>query len=163
MLALVPCIETVKYGLEKFPEPGGEFRDLFSAHGREVRGKSLQLDFHRYYQIEREKRLVWVVARSIETNKPIGYSLHYWYRDLHYFADVVGADDLWFVDPPYRGSGVGRMVKLLGHAELQKAGCVRISDNIRMGGVSHKYMRDLGFVPYGFKWQKDLRVLYDEK
>ncbi|SRR6266436_2424061 len=158
MLALVPCIDTAKYGLEKFPEPGGEFRELFSAHGREVRGKSLQLDFHRYYQIEREKRLVWVVARSIETNKPIGYSLHYWYRDLHYFADIVGADDLWYVEKSFRKNGVGRMLKLMGHAELQRQGCVRTSDNIRASYSHHMLMRDVGFEPWGIRWQKELQL-----
>ncbi len=156
MLALVPCIDTVKYRLEKFPHGDKYFEFMFSEHGREVRGKPLKLDFMRYQQIEREKRLVWVVARSIEFNRPIGYSLHYWYTDLHDCGERIGTDDLWYVGNDFRGKGVGRMLKHMGHAELQRQGVVRTSDNIRSSFEHDTLMSNLGFQEWGVRWMKSL-------
>src|ERR1700686_2215600 len=107
-LKAVPDLETVTYGKELFPVSINQdaFKRLFNEHGMEVRGKPFELDYRRYYQIQSEGRLVWIVARSIETDAPIGYACSFWYRDLH-FNERVAADDLWFVTPAYREQGVG--------------------------------------------------------
>src|SRR5260370_9586101 len=114
MLQRVPDLEFVRYQKEIFPQPKSDFTTLFDAHGMEVRGKPFDLDFKRYHQIEFEHRLVWIVARSKETNEPIGYACSFWYRDLH-FDERVAADDLWFVQKGFRQSGVGRAVKIMCH------------------------------------------------
>ena len=126
MLQAVPDLEFVNYVYEAFPVKGSKFERLFKIHGMEVRGKPLELDFLRYQAIQMERRLVWVVARAIETGDPIGYACSFWYRDLH-FNERVAADDLWFVDRNYRRSGVGKTVKVMCHDQLKKAGVVRAS------------------------------------
>jgi len=157
MLQRVPDLEFVRYQMEIFPQPKSDFTPLFDLHGREVRGKPFDLDFRRYHQLEFEKRLVWIVARSIEPNQPIGYSCHYWYRDLHY-NERVGADDLWFVDRRGRGLGIGERLKLIGHDELRKCGVVETGDNIRSAFDHPNLMNDLGFNHWGTRWKKRLEL-----
>jgi len=73
---------------------------------------------------------------------------------LH-FDERVAADDLWFVRKDYRGSGVGKTVKLMCHTELKKQGVVTIYDTIRAVGFRHgTLMKELDFEPYGIRWKK---------
>lgn len=155
MLQAVPDLEFVRYEKSIFPGPGSEFNRLFDLHGLEVQGKPFDLDFRRYHQIEFEKRLVWIVARSIETNAPLGYACSYWYRDLH-FDERVAADDLWFVLKAERGRGIGKALKVMCHQELEKAGVVRIYDSIRATGIRQTLMDSLDFEPWGIRWLKEL-------
>lgn len=130
-----------------------EFDDLWRRHGDEVRGKPFDLDHARYRQIQKQGRLVWIVARN-DYGLPVGYSCHYWYRDIH-FDDKVATDDMWFVTPSIRGYGIGRQLKELGHAELKKQGVVRIYDLIRESAHA-RLLQDLGFRTWGIRWCKDL-------
>ena len=155
MLQAVPDLEFVTYEQEAFPGPVSKFNRLFDLHGIEVRGKPFDLDFRRYRQIQMERRLVWIVARAIETQEPIGYACSFWYRDLH-FDERVAADDLWFVDPSFRFTGVGKTVKVMCHAELKKAGVVWIGDDIRAAYDHPNLMKDLGFERWGTRWKKTL-------
>lgn len=143
---------------EPWPVPGGpgwrRFRELWDLHGCEVRGEPLALDHHRYQDIERDGRLIWVVAR--EQGLPIAYSGHFWYKSLH-FDERLGHDDLWFVAPAYRGLGIGRKVKEMGHAALKKAGCVATEDLIRANYDHPHLMADLGFKAWGTRWRKEFR------
>jgi hypothetical protein len=152
MLQVVPFAQ---YAKEVFPGPGSDFDQLFKAHGREVRGRPFDLDFRRYHAIEFDKRLVWIVARVPQTRKPIGYACSHWYRDMNFY-ERVAADGLWYVDPAYRRSGVGKTVKVLCHEHLEKAGVVRIYDNIRAAYNHPNLMHDLGFVNWGHRWVKVL-------
>src|ERR1700719_4635637 len=129
MLKAEVASENLKYSQELFPRRGSDFDPLFVLHGKEVRGRPFELDFDRYKQIGTEGRLVWMVARSTETNKPAGYACSFWYRDLH-FNERVAADDLWFVHPWHRNAGIGKTLKLMCHAELKKQGVVLIYDAI---------------------------------
>jgi GNAT superfamily N-acetyltransferase len=149
-------VDPIKIGREIFPPPVSDFAPLFEAHGIEVRGQPFQLDFKRYNQLEFEGRLVWVVARHRDMipwrdRIPVGYSCHYWYRDLH-FDERCATDDLWYVSKEYRGRGIGRRLKEMGHEILEKAGVTRIGDNIRDGAVSADQMAELGFEPWGTRW-----------
>ena len=148
---------------ELFPPPlkDGEFQPLFDAHGQEVRGRPFELDYTRYHKIEFEGRLVWIVARDyvrgpIDTRNPIGYSCSSWYRDLN-FNERVAADGLWFVLPAFRNRGIGKALKFAGHALLEKAGVVRTYDTIR-GKFNHPtLMADIGLIPTGIRWERELR------
>lgn len=135
------------------PLPQGKFAPLFLQHATEVRGKPFCLNYSRLYQIELENRLVWIVARN--KSEPIGYSLHFWYQDLH-FGDRLASDDLWFVLRDFRGKGIGGRLKELGHACLKKEGALRTSDTIRSEFDHPTLMTDLGFSPWGTRWTKDL-------
>jgi hypothetical protein len=155
MLQAISDLKFIRYQKEIFPGPKSEFTRLFDLHSMEVRGKTFDLDFRRYHQLEFERRLVWIVARSVETHEPIGYSCSFWYRDLH-FDERVAADDLWFVQKEFRRSGVGKTVKVKCHEELAKLGVVRIYDSIRMSFRHQILMRDLGMEPTGVRWMKEL-------
>jgi len=74
---------------------------------------------------------------------------------LH-FDERVAADDLWFVRKDYRGSGVGKTVKLMCHTELKKQGVVKICDTIRAAYNHPGLMSDLGFELWGYRWLKTL-------
>jgi len=154
MLRAVPDLETVTYGKESFPSVH-QLRGLFLAHGIEVRGKPFDLDFPRYRQIEKEGRLVWIVARTVEHSIPIGYACSFWYRDLH-FNERVAADDLWYVDKSYRRSGIGKAVKVMSHVELKRQGVVRVYDTIRSTYNHPTLMQDLGFEKQATRWVKIL-------
>lgn len=132
----------VSYAREKFPSeygPQGQlWKELFNAHGQEVRGRNMKIFWSRYYAIERDNRLIWIVARDEQTGVPVGYSCHWWYVDMH-FGDVVGADDLWYVIPGARHLGIGRRVKEIGLSWLKHAGAERTYDIIRAGAPNEVY------------------------
>jgi hypothetical protein len=156
MLQTASDLEFVTYEQEAFPGPVSKFNRLFDLHGIEVRGKPFNLDYPRYKQIEREGRLVWIVARSIETQVPVGYACAHWYRDLN-FDERVAADGLWYVNKSCRRLGIGKTVKTICHEELKKQGVVRVYDTIRAVGFRHAtLMRDLGFEPAAIRWTKEL-------
>src|SRR6266436_5337784 len=157
MLAPNAQVGKIRYGTESFPGPVSAFNRLFLHHGLEVRGRPFELDFKRYQQLELEKRLIWIVARWKKSNVPIGYSCHFWYRDLHY-DDRVGADDLWFVDRRVRSLGIGMTLKLIGHDELRRHGAIKTSDNIRRAFAHPNLMNDLGFGWWGIRWVKRLEI-----
>ena len=145
---------------EVFPPPlrQGEFATLFKMHGLEVAGRPFDLDYRRYFQLEADGRLVFVVARDDHagpTAPAVGYSCHFWYRDLH-FNERVGADDLWFVAPRYRKRGIGACLKLWGHELMRYRGCVRIRDVIRDEFDHPDLMRKIGFARRATQWTRDL-------
>ena len=159
MLQAVPDLE-LTFRKEDFPRVVNRdsFGPLFHDHGMEVRGKPFELDYKRYYQIEAEGRLVWVVASTVGHGPrltPIGYCCSFWYRDLH-FDERVAADDLWYVAPAFRGKDVGKKVKLMCHAELKKQGVLTVGDNIRSAYDHPSLMKDLGFERWGTRWKKTL-------
>jgi hypothetical protein len=156
MLQAVPDLEFVRYQKEIFPGPKSDFTPLFDAHGREVRGMPFDLDFRRYHQMEFQKRLVWIVARSMETGAPLGYACAFWYRGLN-FDERVAEDGLWFVEKNSRRLGIGKTVKAMCHAELVSAGVVRVYDTIRRGFNNTGIMHDLGFREWGTRWMKEIR------
>ena len=156
MLQAVTNLEFVRYQKEIFPGPKSDFTPLFDAHGMEVRGKPFSLDFKRYHRIEFEHRLVWIVARSMETGLPLGYACSFWYYDLHYRDELVAADDLWFVQKNSRRLGIGKMVKVMCHKELAAAGVIRVRDTIRRGFNNTAVMHDLGFREGATGWDKEL-------
>lgn len=146
----------MKIAREKFPTAAERitFAPLWIAHGIEVRGRPLELDFARYEQIERDGRLVCVTARDMD-GRPVGYSWHYWYASLH-FSQRTGHDDLWYVDRGYRMGGIGMAMRRMGLDLLREAGAVETSDFIREGGVWPGTMTALGYERRGSWWERKL-------
>ena len=132
---------------------GGEFRSLFDEHGLEVRGRAFELDYGRYSQLQKQGRLVWIVARADEL--PVGYCCSFWYRDLHYCADYAATDDLWYVMPAFRRRGIGTELKKCCHVELHRHGIRRVYDNIR-GDEHAPLMGELGYEKWATRWIKTL-------
>jgi RimJ/RimL family protein N-acetyltransferase len=118
-----------------------------------VRGKPLELDLIRYRGLQKQGRLVWIVARS-DGGLPVGYSSSHWGRDLN-FNEQVAWDGLWFVTPSARGVGVGTELKRLAHAELKRHGCVRVYDLIRED-AHWRLLDKIGFDIWGTRWVKEL-------
>lgn len=140
---------------EKFPVPPKreEFIPLWGAHGLEVRNAPLQLDYEAYERIEREGRLIWVVARDGSDELPIGYSCHWWYQSMH-FREWVGHDDIWFVARTWRRAGIGRSLRLKGLEALRAAGAVSTSDFIRNAARVPDLMAGMGYMQWGTWWMK---------
>jgi len=143
-------------GREKFPslEERVKFQPLWDDHGIEVRGTPLKLDFSRYEKIEMEGRMICIIAR--DRGVPIGYSWHYSYQSLH-FDERIGHDDLWYVNPAYRGDGIGQRLRMMGVAALKDAGAVTTSDFIRRAGTHPTLMTQLGYEVHGTWWRKTLK------
>lgn len=142
----------MSYTIARQGFPQGEallkFIPMWIAHGQEVAGKPMELDLPRYRRLQDEGRLIWIVA--FDDDQPIGYSSHFWYRDLH-FNERIAADDIWYVKPSHRGKGVGRELKRLGLMYLRKAGVVKTYDLIR--GTEHSpTMENLGYKRWGTRW-----------
>ena len=150
---------SISYNREKFPleygPDSGLWKELFKAHGQEARGRDMKLNWSRYYQIEHEGRLIWIVARDENTLLPIGYSCHWSYVDMH-FSDHVGADDLWYVIPAARGLGVGTRLKTTGLDALRAAGAIRTYDMIRAGSSAYNALDSLGYKMWGHRFVKEL-------
>lgn len=152
----------IRIQTEVFPPPLrlGEFEALFKMHGVEVAGQPFEIDYRRYFQLEADGRLVFVVAHD-DTAMPrgpvIGYSCHFWYRDLH-FNKRRCADDLWFVLPHYRKRGIGTALKLLGHDMMRYRGCVQATDVIRNSFDHPNLMVGLEYAPRATQWIKDLQA-----
>lgn len=153
----------IAYEIERFPgthnmDDYDTFCEMFESHGIEARSKPLDLNWDRYAAIEREGRLVWVVARSGGAGLPLGYSCHWSYRDMH-FHEIVAVDDMWYVMPHVRRHGIGRELKNIGHAALRKAGAVKVYDAIRTSGPDIVMMQKLGYELWGYRWVKDLSAI----
>lgn len=145
---------------EAFPPPlrQGEFTALFKIHAMEVAGRPFELDYNRYFHLETNGRLVFIVARddgASPSAPAVGYSCHFWYRDLHFNERLVG-DDLWFVLPNYRRRGIGTALKLVGHDMMRRRGCVRARDVIRNGFDHPNLMSKIGYAPRGTQWTREL-------
>jgi GNAT superfamily N-acetyltransferase len=130
-----------------------EFNELFVRHGVEVRGKPFELDRARIANLQKQGRLVWIVARS-GFGLPVGYQLSFWYRNLHW-NEFEATDDLWYVTPDLRRQGIGATLKSLAHHELRRHGALRVFDNIRAAAHA-KLMGELGYEVYGTRWMKKL-------
>lgn len=143
----------ISYQGETFPFAGnGKWQSLFDAHGTEVRGRPMVINWARYRSMERDGRLVWIVARERSSWIPVGYSGHYWYIDLH-FCDKIAADDLWYVVPEHRGKGIGRRARQMGLDALAAMEVKTTSDLIRNGGPD---LTHFGYEPWGTRWIRQL-------
>ena len=151
ILPSIPPLALVNRELFPHGRQRDEFLPLFDAHGREVRGIPFELDYTRYLQLQKQGRLVWIVARK--ELLPVGYCCSFWYRDLHFVNDTAATDDLWYVAPYARRCGLGAQLKLACHEELRRHGIRRVYDNIR-GDEHAKLMIDLCFERWGTRWCK---------
>jgi GNAT superfamily N-acetyltransferase len=146
-------IENYSIKRENFPRLYAEFLPLWQDEGREVRFRPMKLNVNRYREIERENRLIWIVARNRDS-VPIGYCCEYWFVDLH-FCDKIGCGDIWYVVPAWRKCGIGKQLKLEAHRHLKDAGIVETYETIRHA-FAPEIMRNLGYESCRTQWTKTL-------
>lgn len=147
--------QSVTIRRELFPPPNSDFEPLWDLHGVEVRGKPFKLDTRRYVELEKVGRLSFIVAREPHFDMPIGYSCGHVYRDMN-FDEVVAHDGLWFVQPDWRGRGIGRVLKEKNLAVLKSLGATRVYELVRNAYNHPKLMADLGYEIWGTRWTKNL-------
>lgn len=146
----------VVYARERFGPDAPDWENthqLINEHLFEVRGIKGGIALQRYLSMQDDGRLVWMTARHKDC--VIGFSCHYWYRDLN-FPFCVAQDGLWHVAPLYRNLGIGRKLKELGHEELRRAGVKYTSDNLRETFNHDDLMLDMGYQRWGQVWRKEL-------
>lgn len=129
-------------------------KELFDAHGMELRGFKSDLDIHRYLQTQREGRLVFITVRDKDRVLQ-GYSSHFWHRDLH-FPVRVAQDDAWYVTPEFRKLGIGRKLREIALDELRRAGVKYAYGRLKTAHPHDDSMTDLGYVPWEQVWIKEL-------
>jgi hypothetical protein len=146
----------VSYARERFGPDAPDWEHthwLINEHLCEVRGIQGDIALDRYLQMQTDGRLVWMVARHKDC--VIGFSCHYWYRDLN-FPFCVAQDGLWHVASIYRNLGIGRKLKEMGHDELRRAGVKYTTDILRKAFTEDKLMLDMGYHRWGQVWRKGL-------
>lgn len=93
---------------------------LTEAHWREVNvnGDKIPLapDWKKFKQLERNGVAKWLSARTVRTDKLVGYSAWIIGPSLHYRYNVFALNDAIYLDPAYRQGWNG--VRLIDEAEL---------------------------------------------
>lgn len=100
---------TVSFQKERFEPVWRDAQALFRDHWNEIAEMKdvnrLDPDVDEYKKLERVGYLHVMTAR--DDGRLVGYYACFVKRNLHYRSVVVGSDDLYFVHPAYRGTGVG--------------------------------------------------------
>jgi GNAT superfamily N-acetyltransferase len=104
----------MKYQIEKFSDMMNEGKPLFRKHWEEIaRNKEivpLDPDWEKYLRMEDAGFLH--VATVRDGGKLIGYCIDIVSSHLHYRHDLFSINDVIYVEPDYRGKGVGvRLIK----------------------------------------------------
>jgi len=150
---------SIKYVREEFNEEAPDWNrqmELCDAHAMELRGMKADLFIDQYNRIQREGRLVLIMARDMSRNDLlIGYSSHFWYRHLHFNMRIAN-DDAWYVVPEYRNRGIGRALREMALVYLKAAGCVGAYGRTKTEFPHDESMTDLGYDPFEMVWLKDL-------
>lgn len=140
----------IKYGREDFDPKApdfGRWLELCDAHALELRGMKADIDIDQYQRLQKQGRLVLIMARNID-GLLIGYSSHFWHRDLH-FNQKIAQDDAWYVIPELRVRGIGRKLREMTIEELRKDGVKYVYGRLKTAHPHDDSMTSLGY----FKWE----------
>ena len=109
---------------ESFVDALEELGPLFKEHYKEVAVYQdkidLSVDCERYRQLEDLGVLHTVIAR--EDNKIIGYFVSFVQPHIHYKEDVYAANDILYIAPEHRGTGIAKDMFEFAEDKLKKMG-----------------------------------------
>jgi len=103
----------------------------------------LDPDYNKYYELENQGKLIIVTAR-IE-GKLIGYFIAVIAGNIHYKSTLHANEDIYYLDPQYRGSLIGLGLFQYVETELKKLGVVKVVVGTKCHLDNSKLLNSLGY------------------
>jgi hypothetical protein len=106
----------ISFAVERYEAVVDEIKPLLKRHYEEIaihKQFPLRPDWERYETVARLGKLVIVTAR--EGKKLVGYAVFLVSRHLHYTTQRLAANDVIFIDKPYRLGSAG--IRLIAESE----------------------------------------------
>lgn len=121
---------------------------LLGAHHGEIRSirkrPRLNPDIERYMQLQKENRLVMATARTPE-DELLGYCVFFIYKHPHYQHVLCAMDDIHYVKPEHRHSGVWQRMMTVAMNEIKSRNVGMISIRVPSGNEYDQEMKEMGF------------------
>ena len=129
-----------------------EITPLLELHRQEISAfpdMVLNIDWDKYYQLQKLKKLHVFTSRDKETNELLGYLVYICDKNSHYQDYIYALQDVFYVKKELRGRFMG--VKLLKFSEnnLKRLGVAAIMQHMK---VDHPFQKLL--VNQGYKMQE---------
>lgn len=123
-----------------------ELAELTAKHYLEIalyQDIPLDPDFERYYQVEDMGHLALFVAR--DEGKIVGYSVFYLDQSIQYRSSYQANQDLLYLDPSYRGKGLGRDFLKWIDEQLEALGVQVVFHHTKIAHDFSPLLEDLGY------------------
>jgi GNAT superfamily N-acetyltransferase len=121
---------------------------LLGAHHSEIKSTRkrprLNPDIDRYMQLQKEDRLVLATARTPD-DELIGYCVFFIYKHPHYAHTLCAMDDIHYVIPKYRHSGIWQRMMQAAVDEIKSRNVGMISIRVPEGNEYTEEMSAMGF------------------
>lgn len=153
---------------ETFATLRNDWLPLIQEHWREVAKAKhlmrLNVNIARYKEVEADGRLHIATARQERdtlgrygpSGRLVGYSVHFIVRPLHYQHLLWAEDDIHYLIPELRGTGLHAELRAFAHAELKKRGVQAVTARTKIGHMHEKALLDMGFHPFDMVYFKEL-------
>lgn len=144
---------TITYAVESVDQVKADIGELLEMHYDEVamhkEAMTLAPDWPRYYQLERDYRLVALTAR--EDGRLVGYSVFFLDMHIHYAGALVAVNDVIFVRRDCRqGTNIGTDLILYSERMLKQAGVTKVVWHIKFDHDWSAILRRRGYVKEDF-------------
>lgn len=108
-----------------------QLRPLVDAHGLEVTGRSVAVDWGRYRALDQTGTLRLFIA--YDATMPLGYVCYLVGTSLHHADEVSAYHDALYVRPDRRRAGVGAALLRYSEAALRGEGVVYVHQHVPAG------------------------------
>ena len=137
----------ITYQQEELRDVLDEMRPLFDKHWEEVAWykESIKLnpDYDTYLAMAEMGRVVVVTAR--DEGELVGYNVMFLHTNLHYSDHVYGMNDIIFLHPDYRHSGIAKELIDLMETVLLEKGVSVITYHMKLAHPFESLMEECGF------------------
>lgn len=146
------------YQEEKFADIVEEVKPLLYEHWKELANhqdiRPLDPNYELYTLLSNNDILRIYTVRT--EGKLIGYSCFYVSPNLHYRTWLYASCDVYYIDPAYRTSGVGK--DMIGHIErqLKALGVKAVMIQDKVNHSHEKFFKFLGYTPVEQHYEKVL-------
>ena len=103
----------------------------------------LDVDWWRYGELSRRGELICVIAR--ENGKLVAYSLYFLSHPIHFKSTLVGVNDVLYIDPAYRGEGLGQAMIRFGEEACFQAGAIMVRMHAKYKNELIPLLRKMGY------------------
>lgn len=146
--------------IEKLDQCLEEMKPFLKKHYEEVflykEHIDLNPDYNTYYKFEEEGMLNTVIAR--EEGKLVGYFLSFIFKNPHYKDHYFASNDIIYVDPLLRKTGVGYDMLKFAEKELKSKGVSVMAINMKVAKPFEGLCKALGMDKAEYVYTKYLGV-----
>ena len=160
---MIDTVATVTVGIERlsglhFSEHRSDLFGLHQDHWSEVAKfqhlTKVDPDVSSYLRLEKEGRLLVIIAR--EAGEIVGYSAHVIANHPHYRNLMIAQDDLHYLVPRLRKTGVHQRMRVLALQELKRRNVQIVTARTKFGHEHDNGLRAIGFEPMDLVYACDL-------